>query len=206
MSAPDRQSYLRPSEANTHLGFHGDLFTISPAESVLGHEVLEGLHDGSGLGFLVVGEDAGDGDDSSEDNSEVEIVIWRLLISRGLDTVGHEAEDSSDPEQTGEPGEQILTELDPLRSGWRRSQLVKAVLLIAKFCLFAGQTILDVCIKPFQKIRNFHFVDIKLELFLKIFRLLIFFSCEERWKLLTCLDKMFLSLIYNFVEEAINIW
>ena len=187
MSAPDRQSYYRPSEANTHLGFHGDLFTISPAESVLGHEVLEGLHDGGGLGLLVVGEDAGDGDDSSEDNSEVEIVIWGLLVGRGLDTVSHEAEDGSDPEQTSEPREQILTELDPLWSGGRWSQLVQAMLLIANFRLFGGQTTFYVRFEPLQKFRDFNFVNIKLEFFLKIFRLLIFFSCEERWeKLITC--------------------
>ena len=151
MSVPDRRTHQtsRSNGAKTHLGFHGDLFTISPAESVLGHQVLERLHDGGGLGLLVVGEDAGDGDDSSEDNSEVEIVIWGLLVGRGLDTVGHEAEDGADPEQASEPGEQILTELDPLGGCRRWSQLVKAMLLIANFGLCAGQTIFDVRRKPF---------------------------------------------------------
>merc|ERR1719384_1086505 len=153
-----------------------DFLPVTSDQSVLGHEILERLHDFGGLGFLVVGEDAGDGDDSSEDNSEVEIVIWGLLVGRGLDTVSHETEDGSNPEQTSEPGEQILTEFDPLWGGWRWSQLVEAVLLIAKFCLCAGQTIFDVRRKPFQKLGNFNFVNIKLELFLKILSLLILFS------------------------------
>ena len=152
MSAPDRQSYQRPSEANTHLGFHGDLFTISPAESVLGHEVLEGLHDGSGLGFLVVGEDAGDGDDSSEDNSEVEVIIWGLLVCSCLDTIGKEAEDGSNPEQTGKSREQILTELDPLRGGGRRSQLVEAVFLITSLGLGSCQAVGQVGFEPFTEL------------------------------------------------------
>lgn len=78
---------------------------------------------------LVVGEDPGDDDDSSEDHSEVKIVIWRFLQSAGLDTIGEIAEQSPEPEQTGEASEESFAELDPLRCCWRWSQGVRAVSL-----------------------------------------------------------------------------
>ena len=44
------------------------------------------------------------------------IARW-VLIGGGLDGVGHEAQDGSDPQQQGEAHEQLLTELDPLGGG-----------------------------------------------------------------------------------------
>ena len=170
MSVPDRRTHQtsRSNGAKTHLGFHGDLFTISPAESVLGHQVLERLHDGSGLGLLVVGEDAGDGDDSSEDNSEVEIVIWGLLVGRGLDTVGHEAEDGSDPEQTSEAREKILAKFYPLWGGGRRGEGVRSVLSQRPLGLSISQATLDVSLEPLAKLLDWNFVNIKLQLLLQL--------------------------------------
>ena len=60
---------------------NGQLLSVVPAnEGILGHQVLESLHDLGRLGLLVVGEDAGDGDDGREDHTKVEIVIWGLFV------------------------------------------------------------------------------------------------------------------------------
>ena len=78
---------------------------------------------------MVVGEDAGDGDNGGEHNPEVEVVIWRLLKVGGLNCVGHKAEDGTHPQEHGEPGEEVLAELDPLRGGGRRGERVGPILL-----------------------------------------------------------------------------
>ncbi|GIY14909.1 hypothetical protein CEXT_294151, partial [Caerostris extrusa] len=43
------------------------------------------------------------------------IIVWRLFESGRLDEVGNEAQDGTNPQQEGEPTEQILAELHPLR-------------------------------------------------------------------------------------------
>ena len=45
-----------------------------------------------------------------------------------LDTVGEEAEDGAEPEEHCKAWEEALAELDPFWGGWRRGQLVQAVL------------------------------------------------------------------------------
>ena len=65
-----------------------------------------------------------------------------------LDTVSNEAEDSTKPEETSEAREEILTELDPLWSGWRRSELVETMLLVTSLGLGGGQTLGDVSAEP----------------------------------------------------------
>ena len=65
-----------------------------------------------------------------------------------LDTVSNEAEDSTKPEETSEAREEILTELDPLWSGGRRSELVETMLLVTSLGLGGGQTLGDVSAEP----------------------------------------------------------
>ena len=57
----------------------------------------------SSVFHLVVGEDAGDDDHSCQDNAEVQVVIRWLLHRRGLDEVGHEAEDGPQPQEHRKP-------------------------------------------------------------------------------------------------------
>lgn len=45
------------------------------------------------------------------------IVSSRLVLRGGLDGVGQEAEDGSDPQQDGESSEELSAEFDPLRGG-----------------------------------------------------------------------------------------
>ena len=125
---------------------------------------------------MVVGEDTGDGDDSGQDDTKVQVVIWGLLVGGGLDTVGEEAEDGSQPQETGEPGEEILTELDPFWRGGGRGQLVQAILLNTGLGLGGGQTVVVVCAKPFVQLFKLDFMNIEFKLFLKILCLCIFLS------------------------------
>ena len=55
------------------------------------------------------------------------IVSGRVFVGGRLDAVGDEAEDGADPEQEGETPEEVAAELDPLRGGLGRRQLVGAV-------------------------------------------------------------------------------
>ena len=78
---------------------------------------------------LVVREDASNNDNRSQNNSQVQVVIWWLLIGRRLekrriarhmtncnpqathlDTIGQKAEDSAQPKQKGKATKQILAE------------------------------------------------------------------------------------------------
>ena len=55
------------------------------------------------ISHLVVREDAGDDDDSCQDNAEVQVVVGRLLHGRGLDEVCDKAKNGAKPEQHCEP-------------------------------------------------------------------------------------------------------
>merc|ERR1719422_138525 len=83
-------------------GRYSDFLTVTSGKSILGNKILERLHDLGRFGLLIVGEDTSDSDDSGQDDAQVQVVIWRLLVGGGLDTVGDEAENGSEPEQTGE--------------------------------------------------------------------------------------------------------
>merc|ERR1719431_192905 len=83
------------------LSLHCDLLSIPSCYSILGNQVLESLHDLGRLGFLVVGEDARDGDDSRKYNAKVEVIIRGFLVVCCLDGVGQEAEDGTKPEEQG---------------------------------------------------------------------------------------------------------
>ncbi len=69
------------------------------------------------------------------------VVIWGLLEGTGLDGVGHETEDGTDPQEEGETSEEVLAELDPFRDGGRRGQGVRAVTLEPELGLLVGQTL-----------------------------------------------------------------
>ena len=58
---------------------------------------------------------------------ETHIISRDVLIGRGLDAVSKEAENCANPEQNREAAKQLLTELDPLRDGLGRSQLVTTI-------------------------------------------------------------------------------
>lgn len=45
------------------------------------------------------------------------VVSRRLVLRGGLDGVGQETEDGSDPQQDGEASEELSAEFDPLRGG-----------------------------------------------------------------------------------------
>ena len=57
------------------------------------------------------------------------VVTRGILIGRGLDRVGHEAQNGANPQQDGESSEQLLAELDPLRGSFGWTQLVGTISL-----------------------------------------------------------------------------
>lgn len=86
------------------------------------------------------------------------VVIGRLVLRGHLDAVGQEAEDGTDPEQDGEPSEQLTAKLDPLRRGGGRGQRVWTVpgqnlhsssvgqtLREKIFCFFLGMNVFPAC-------------------------------------------------------------
>merc|ERR1719322_1135373 len=143
-------------------GGDSDFLTVTSGKSILGNKILERLHDLGRLGLLIVGEDTSDSDDSSQDNTQVQVVIWRLLVGGGLDTVGDEAENGSEPEQTGESRKEILTEFDPFWSCGGRGQLVQTMFGNTSLGLGSGQTIGNVGSKPLAQLVKLDLVYIKL--------------------------------------------
>lgn len=63
----------------------------------LRNHVLERLHDLGALRLLVVREDTSHDDDSGKYNTQVKIVVGRLVAGTRLDRVGDEAQDGTDP-------------------------------------------------------------------------------------------------------------
>ena len=146
----------------------------------LRNHVLEGLHDLGWLRLLVVREDSGDDNNCCEDDSKIQVVIRRLLHCCGLDEVGHEAEDSTKPEQHCKTSKEVLQELDPFWSCWRWSQAVHAMLLLTCLDLNKGQSSCGVCSESSIDIVNRNFVNIDFQLFLQVIKtgLLALLSCN----------------------------
>ena len=92
-----------------------------------------------------------------------------MSVGRGVfQTEGHEAQNGRGPEQEGEASEEILAELDPLRSSGRRSQLVESILDIGSAGLLGSQTVLQVGSKPASQLSQGHRVDIQHNLLLQV--------------------------------------
>ena len=106
----------------------------------LRNHVLEGLHDLGGLRLLVVREDSSDNNNGGQDDAQIQVVIRGLLHCCGLDEVGHEAEDSTKPEQHCKTSKEVLQELDPFWGGWWWGQAVHAMLLLAGLHLCRSQS------------------------------------------------------------------
>ena len=99
------------------------------------------------------------------------IMIFCMSSSDHLDAVSHKAEDGTEPEEHGEPGEEALAELDPFWRGGRGGQLVQAVLgdpfphLISSNKtlkpnrfenLVVSETVCDIGREPFAELLNAH--------------------------------------------------
>merc|ERR1719232_64621 len=125
-----------------------NLFTVTNCKSILGNQILEGVHDLSGLGLLVVGEDTSDNHDSSQDNTQVQVIIWRLFIGRGLNSVGDKAKNGTNPQEHGKAGKQVFAELDPFRGGRGWCQGIGTVLLIIELGLIGGEALVEVSTEP----------------------------------------------------------
>jgi len=113
---------------------------VSENESLLRDEILERFHDGIRFGFLVVLEDTSNDDDSGKDDTEVKVVFDGVLGVDALDRVSEEAKNGANPEKGRETTEEISAELNPLGSGFWRSQLVVAVPLEPLFDLSVAET------------------------------------------------------------------
>merc|ERR1719422_83124 len=61
-------------------GGDSDFLTVTSGKSILGNKILERLHDLGRLGLLIIGEDTSDSDDSGQDDTQVQVVIRRLLV------------------------------------------------------------------------------------------------------------------------------
>jgi len=92
-------------------------------------EILERFHDGIGFGLLVILEDTSNNDDGRKDDSEVEVVLDRVLGVDALDRVGEEAKNGANPKKSRKTTEKISAEFNPFGSCFWRSKLVVAVAL-----------------------------------------------------------------------------
>jgi len=63
------------------------------------------------------------------------VITRSIFRCRHLYGVGNETQDCSDPEQKGEPTEQLLTEFHPFRRRLRWAQLIRSVALQYLACL-----------------------------------------------------------------------
>ncbi len=111
------------------LSLDGSLLSVADHDGLLGHHVLERLHDARGLGLLEIGEAAGEKYDYGEGHAEPQIVFWRVIVGRFCDAVGNEAQDGADPEQERKAAEHCLAEFDPFGSGFGRRESVGSVTL-----------------------------------------------------------------------------
>lgn len=69
------------------------------------------------------------------------IVSSRLVLRGGLDGVGQEAEDGSDPQQDGEPSEELSAEFDPLWGGGGWGESIGTITSEVLRSLSIGQTL-----------------------------------------------------------------
>ena len=108
-----------------------------------------------------------------------------------LDTVGKEAEDGAEPEEHGKAWEEALAELDPFWGGWRRGQLVQAVLgdpffhlrakldvtkiekIVGEKNLVVSETVRDVGSEPLAELVNTHLKN-KLKMIKQIYSCKLF--------------------------------
>ena len=79
-----------------------------------------------------------------------------------LDGVCNKAEDGTQPQETGKTREEILTELDPFRSGGGRGELVQTILGDTSLGLGGGQTIGNVGSEPLAQLVKLDLVYVKL--------------------------------------------
>ena len=89
-----------------------------------------------------------------------------------LDGVGEEAEDSAEPEEHGEPAEEVLCELDPLWRGWGRREGVGPVALAVGLGLRLGQARLQVGAQALAQLRERDAVRVQVQLLLQLVQLL----------------------------------
>lgn len=123
------------------LGAQSQLLALTDDGGELRDHVLEGLHDLGALGLLVVREDTGHDDDGGKYNTQVKIVVGRLIAGTRLDGVGDEAQDGADPQQQRKATKEIFTELDPFRSLFGRRQRVRAIALQVLLGFRVAQTL-----------------------------------------------------------------
>ena len=99
-----------------------------------------------------------------------------------LDGVGEEAEDGAEPEEHGEPAEEVLRELDPLWRGWGRREGVGPVALAVGLGLRLGQARLQVGAQALAQLRERDAVRVQVELLLQLVQLLgrRLGGCNER--------------------------
>lgn len=90
---------------------------------------------------MVVREDAGHDNDGGKYNTQVKIVVGRLIAGTRLDGVGDEAQDGANPQQQREATKEIFTELDPFRRLFGRRQRVRAVALQVLLGFGVAQTL-----------------------------------------------------------------
>ena len=76
---------------------------------------------------LIILENTSDNNDSSQDNTEVKIILSWIIVGVALNWIGQKAKNGTNPQKSGETAKQIATEFNPLGSGLWWSQLVVAV-------------------------------------------------------------------------------
>ena len=95
-------------------------------------------------------------------------ILSKCKLEACLYRVGHEAEDSTNPQQHGEPGEHVLAELDPLGGGGRRGEGVSPMLGQPILGRLYRQTILDVGVEALGELVEGDLVHIDLQLLLQL--------------------------------------
>ena len=155
------------------LGLDGALVAVADDHRLLGHHVLEGLHDARALRLLEVGEHAGEKDDHGERHAQPQVVLGRVVVGGLGYAVGDKAQDGARPQEHGEAAEQLLAELDPLGRRLGRRQSVGSVALEHLARALLRQTLGLIGAEAREQLVDADLVLVELDLLLQLLEVLL---------------------------------
>ena len=150
------------------LGLDGALLTVAHHHRLLGHHVLEGLHNARALGLLEIGEHTRHYYHHGEGHAQPQVVLGRVVVGGLGDAVGEKAQEGADPEEHSEAAKQVLAELDPLGRGlgWREG--VEAIAGQHLTGALLGQALVQVGAETRDQLFQADLVLVKLHLLLQV--------------------------------------
>jgi hypothetical protein len=134
------------------LGRDGLLLAVTDDSCGSGDEVVEFVHQGSGLGGLLVREATSNESDSSQHNTEIQvglIVVVGVLL--GLDTVTNETKEGTEPKKKGEETSHFFKEHTVPGKSFLLSEGVLTLFGKDGGSLSSGKTVLGVSLQLFAQ-------------------------------------------------------